>query len=91
MIEIALIDSGGGIPPSVANKIMEPFFTTKPQGEGTGIGLSISHSILKEHHGKLELDRTHPHTCFRMSLPIVQPAHVEATYLSFSSKDKKAA
>lgn len=52
-IEIGVIDNGGGIPEEIKNKIFQPFFTTKPTGHGTGLGLSLSYDILKAHGGNL--------------------------------------
>jgi signal transduction histidine kinase len=54
-IEITVADNGNGIPPSAVNKIFQPFFTTKPTGQGTGLGLSLSYDIVKAHGGELEL------------------------------------
>jgi phosphoglycerate-specific signal transduction histidine kinase len=61
-ISIYITDSGKGIPEDVADKIMQPFFTTKEQGKGTGIALSISKGIMEEHQGQLYLDRNFPNT-----------------------------
>jgi two-component system, NtrC family, sensor kinase len=56
-VEIRIRDNGTGIPPEVRSKIFNPFFTTKPAGEGTGLGLSLSHDIVvKQHAGSIELD-----------------------------------
>ena len=56
-MEIRIRDSGAGIPPEVMDKIFNPFFTTKPAGEGTGLGLSLSHDIVvKQHAGSIEVD-----------------------------------
>jgi two-component system NtrC family sensor kinase len=52
---IRVADTGCGIPDSIRDRVMEPFFTTKPIGEGTGLGLPISYSIAKKHGGELEL------------------------------------
>jgi len=49
--------------------MFQPFFTTKPPGSGSGIGLSLSRRILDRHEGHLELDQTSPHTCFKITLP----------------------
>lgn len=56
-ISIFVTDSGKGIPSEIADKMMQPFFTTKDQGKGTGIALSISKGIVEEHQGQLYLDR----------------------------------
>lgn len=68
-IEISVSDSGPGIPPEIRQRIMSPFFTTKPPGKGTGLGLSISSNIMSDHGGKLFFDESAPHTRFVMRLP----------------------
>ncbi|OKO75207.1 ATP-binding protein [Bradyrhizobium sp. NAS96.2] len=56
-VEIRIRDNGTGIPQEVREKIFNPFFTTKPAGEGTGLGLSMSHDIVvKQHGGKIDVD-----------------------------------
>jgi signal transduction histidine kinase len=56
-VEIRIRDNGAGIPPEVRDKIFNPFFTTKPAGEGTGLGLSMSHDIIvKQHGGTIAVD-----------------------------------
>jgi two-component system NtrC family sensor kinase len=70
-VEIWIRDNGGGILPEVKERIFNPFFTTKPPGEGTGLGLSLSHDIIvKQHSGSIEVD-TQPgeFTEFRVILP----------------------
>jgi signal transduction histidine kinase len=58
-VEIAVKDNGNGIPDSIKDKIMQPFFTTKPTGEGTGLGLSLSYDIVvKGHGGGVSVDST---------------------------------
>jgi signal transduction histidine kinase len=55
-IEIAVIDNGNGMPQNIIDKIFQPFFTTKPTGEGTGLGLSLSYDIItKEHNGTIKV------------------------------------
>jgi C4-dicarboxylate-specific signal transduction histidine kinase len=66
----SVTDSGPGIPPAIRPRIMEPFFTTKKIGKGTGLGLSLSVAIAEEHGGKLELRDEDGHTCFALSLPL---------------------
>jgi GAF domain-containing protein len=70
-VEIRIRDNGTGIPAEVKEKMFNPFFTTKPAGEGTGLGLSLSHDIIvKQHAGSIEVD-TQPgeFTEFRITLP----------------------
>jgi signal transduction histidine kinase len=70
-VEIRIRDNGTGIPPEVKEKMFSPFFTTKPAGEGTGLGLSLSYDIIvKQHGGSIEVD-TQPSefTEFRIVLP----------------------
>jgi len=55
-IEIRVKDNGFGIPEGIKDKIMQPFFTTKPTGEGTGLGLSLSYDIVKAHGGELRVE-----------------------------------
>ena len=53
-IEIKVSDNGNGIPQNIIDKIFQPFFTTKPTGQGTGLGLSLAYDIItKEHNGTL--------------------------------------
>jgi signal transduction histidine kinase len=53
--EIKVADNGNGIPPKVLDKIFQPFFTTKPTGQGTGLGLSLSYDIIKAHGGEIKV------------------------------------
>ena len=70
-VEISIRDNGTGMLPEVKEKIFNPFFTTKPAGEGTGLGLSLSHDIVvKQHGGSIEVDtRPGEFTEFRVILP----------------------
>ncbi len=70
-IEIEVRDNGSGIAPEVRDKIFLPFFTTKPAGEGTGLGLSLSYDIVvKQHGGELAVDsQSGVYTLFRVTLP----------------------
>jgi len=56
MVEICVRDNGNGIPQNVLDKIFQPFFTTKPTGQGTGLGLSLSYDIVKAHGGEIKLE-----------------------------------
>ncbi|MEW5958325.1 MAG: ATP-binding protein [Chloroflexota bacterium] len=74
LIEIA--DTGGGIPADVLSKIMEPFFTTKPPGKGTGLGLPICRRIVQEHGGVLDITSiVGQGTTVRITLPVKQAAN----------------
>ena len=55
-VEISVKDNGNGIPQKVIDKIFQPFFTTKPTGQGTGLGLSLSYDIVKAHGGELKVE-----------------------------------
>ncbi len=55
-VEISITDNGNGIPQKVINKIFQPFFTTKPTGQGTGLGLSLSYDIIKAHGGEIKVN-----------------------------------
>jgi signal transduction histidine kinase len=69
-VEISVLDNGSGVPESVKSKIFQPFFTTKPTGQGTGLGLSLSYDIVKAHGGTLELESTPGEfTQFKITLP----------------------
>ena len=71
-IHFSVTDSGNGIPDEIAQKLMQPFFTTKGVGAGTGLGLSISLGIAKDHQGEFYLDKSSKNTCFVLSIPISQ-------------------
>ncbi|MBB2720228.1 UNVERIFIED_ORG: GAF domain-containing protein [Rhizobium etli] len=75
-VEIIIRDNGPGIPPDVRAKMFNPFFTTKPAGEGTGLGLSLSHDIIvKQHGGSIEVEtEIGHHTEFRIQLPRIAAA-----------------
>ena len=55
-VSLSVTDNGIGIPNHIKEKIMQPFFTTKPAGEGTGLGLSMSYDIIKAHGGELKVE-----------------------------------
>ncbi|WP_255558514.1 sensor histidine kinase [Flavobacterium taihuense] len=71
-VEITVKDNGVGIPTAIKDKIMQPFFTTKPTGEGTGLGLSLSYDIVvKGHSGSISIDsRENDYTVFTILLPM---------------------
>jgi GAF domain-containing protein len=79
-VEIRIRDNGTGIPPSVREQIFNPFFTTKPAGEGTGLGLSMSHDIIvKQHGGRIDVEsKPDEFTEFIITLPRASAAQPKA-------------
>ena len=71
-MEISVRDNGNGIPQKVLDKIFQPFFTTKPAGQGTGLGLSLSYDIItKGHGGEIKVETTEGEgSVFIISLPV---------------------
>ena len=70
-VEIRVSDNGSGIPQKVLDKIFQPFFTTKPTGQGTGLGLSLSYDIVKAHGGELMVETKEGEgTTFIIALPM---------------------
>jgi len=71
LVLIKVSDNGNGVPKEVLDKIFQPFFTTKPSGEGTGLGLSLSYDIVKVHGGELTVNTIQGEgTTFTISLPM---------------------
>ncbi|NEO55612.1 MAG: GAF domain-containing protein [Okeania sp. SIO3B5] len=69
-IKVSITDSGQGIPPEIMSKIFQPFFTTKPAGEGSGLGLDIVKKIVEKHDGNIEVKSLRGKTTFIVYLPI---------------------
>lgn len=67
---VEVCDNGPGMPPEVRQRIFEPFYTTKPPGSGTGLGLHISHSVVARHGGRIEVRSRPGETCFQVALPV---------------------
>jgi two-component system NtrC family sensor kinase len=75
-IFVEITDNGCGIEPEILSKIFIPFFTTKPQGKGIGLGLSFCHGIVAHHRGRIEVEsQPGQGTCIRVSLPIHSEFH----------------
>ncbi|GIL18613.1 MAG: hypothetical protein BroJett040_23640 [Oligoflexia bacterium] len=71
-VQIEIIDSGSGIPVDVQKRMMEPFFTTKFEKKGVGLGLSVARGLIEQHRGTIKLDSNSPHTKFLVRIPIQQ-------------------
>jgi signal transduction histidine kinase len=70
-VEIRIIDNGKGIPEKIKEKIFQPFFTTKPAGQGTGLGLSLSYDIVRAHGGEISVtNKDGQGTEFVVQLPV---------------------
>jgi len=70
-LEIKVKDNGNGIPQKIIDKIFQPFFTTKPTGQGTGLGLSLSYDIIKAHGGEIKVETSEAaFTEFIIQLPV---------------------
>jgi PAS domain S-box-containing protein len=70
-VHVRFHDNGPGIPEGIRTKVFDPFFTTKGVGEGTGLGLSVSYGVIKEHNGRIDLESNEGEgTCFTVVLPL---------------------
>ncbi len=66
-----MIDTGPGIPPEILDQVFDPFFTTKKEGVGTGLGLSVSYSIIAKNGGRIEVEsEPGKGACFSIFLPL---------------------
>ncbi len=82
-VELTVSDTGAGIPPEVMGSIFEPYFTTKPPGEGTGMGLALVHGIVKSYGGKIAVEsELEKGTVFTIHLPITQKCNEVSPYIS---------
>ena len=73
-IRLAVRDNGCGMSPEIQKRLFQPFFTTKPVGQGTGLGLSVVHGIVQAHGGRIEVESTPGEgSCFTVVLPAAPP------------------
>lgn len=69
---VEIRDNGAGVPPEAQTRIFEPFYTTKPVGEGTGLGLDTTLRVVRKHHGNIRFESRPGDTCFQVRLPFSQ-------------------
>jgi len=70
-IQIRVEDNGSGVPKNIIDKIFQPFFTTKPTGQGTGLGLSLAYDIVKAHGGEIKVETKEAEgSAFIIQLPL---------------------
>ncbi len=80
-VEIRIRDNGTGMPPDVAEKIFNPFFTTKPANQGTGLGLAITSDIIRQHGGTIRVEsEVGSHTEMIIVIPKTPPDEIKAAY-----------
>ena len=72
-VRVTVCDTGPGVPDEVRERLFEPFYTTKPPGKGTGLGLHISHNVVARHGGRIEVESSPAGTCFEVTLPARPP------------------
>ncbi len=73
-VRVSICNTGEPIPDDVRPRLFEPFYTTKPPGKGTGLGLHISHNVVARHGGRIEVESNPDATCFVIVLPNEVPA-----------------
>jgi signal transduction histidine kinase len=79
-VSIEIEDTGAGIDPSIADRVFDPFFTTKPPGHGTGLGLTISYGVVRDHSGVIDfVTQPGKGTTFRVLLPLYRNVAIVAT------------
>jgi two-component system nitrogen regulation sensor histidine kinase GlnL len=76
-LEIAVIDNGTGISHDIRDRIFYPLFTTRNDGQGSGLGLSIAQTFVAQHYGAIEVDSEPGHTEFRVILPFDHPTSAD--------------
>jgi PAS domain S-box-containing protein len=80
-LELTISDTGAGIDPEIIDKIFEPYFTTKEQGQGTGMGLAMVHGIVEKYGGKVSVNSTPGQgTLFAVYLPVIRQQKEQRTY-----------
>ena len=89
-VVVTVRDNGGGIPPAEIGKIFQPFFTTKPSGQGTGLGLSVSFGIIRDYGGTLTVANVEGGALFTIALPEVPAAPADDAATSSNRSEPEA-
>jgi two-component system, NtrC family, nitrogen regulation sensor histidine kinase GlnL len=76
-LEISIVDNGAGIPFEIRDRIFYPLFTTRTEGTGSGLGLSIAQTFVAQHFGTIEVDSEPGHTQFRVLIPFTHPTDTD--------------
>jgi two-component system NtrC family sensor kinase len=88
MVRLVVADNGEGIPPENLAKIFHPFFTTKPEGKGVGLGLAVTYGIIEAHGGDVEVvSKVGEGTTFTISLPLEPPQRAELPLPELARKE----
>lgn len=85
-VQVSVTDSGKGISPEILPQIFQPFFTTKPSGEGSGLGLDIVAKIVEKHQGSIEVQSVPGQTTFTVKLPLRPKETIPPNFPSFATK-----
>jgi signal transduction histidine kinase len=84
-VVVHFVDNGAGIPPEVQKRMFDAFFTTKPVGQGTGLGLDIAQRIVRRYNGSIEVDSHPGRTEFRVRFPVPGASHAPVADASGNS------
>jgi signal transduction histidine kinase len=76
-VRLSFEDTGPGVPAAIRDRIFDPFFTTKDRGQGDGIGLAVSRSVIGDHEGELLLEQHAHGACFVVTLPASRSLELE--------------
>jgi signal transduction histidine kinase len=72
ILKLTFEDTGPGVPPEFQDRLFDPFFTTKPHGQGTGMGLSVSQAIMRDHDGEISFDSGACGSRFYVRVPLAR-------------------
>jgi len=87
VVRVSFQDTGCGVPAEFRDRLFDPFFTTKPPGKGTGMGLSVSQSIIRDHRGELTFEAEASGARFSVELPMTQ-AHLASDEIGLAQMER---